>query len=111
MRIILSIIILIVSLNLSAQDTARIRWNQQLKKSLNMKDEQFAQFKKVGEKYDRKVSNIIRDSSLNRDTKMLEIEKVQTERRAVIKKLLSEDQVKKLGELERQRAIAKGSPY
>jgi hypothetical protein len=110
MRIVFLLLTLSVSFRISAQDTTH-RWNQQVKQSLSMRENQYARFIKAGTKYDTQVAKIMRDSSLDRNSKMEQIEKVLTEKRAVIKQILTEDQIKKLAVLEKQRAIAKGSPY
>jgi hypothetical protein len=111
MRIVFLLLILIVSFRISAQDTTHSRWNQQMKQSLSMRENQYARFIKAGTKYDAQVAKIMRDSSLDRNSKMEQIDKVLTEKRAVIKQILTEDQIKKLAVLEKQRAIAKGSRY
>ncbi|MBO9205228.1 MULTISPECIES: hypothetical protein [Niastella] len=111
MRITLLVMLLIISSRIFAQDTARANWNQQVKVALNMKEKQYARYIAANETYDRQVSKIMNDTSLDRRTQIAEISKALTEKRTVIKQVLTEDQLKKLAEPGMQRPIVKGPNY
>jgi hypothetical protein len=111
MRIALLVIILITSTRSFTQDTARVRWNQQVKTALNMPENQYSQYITVNDKYIEQFKQINRDPSLDRNSRIVAIQKVVTERREAINQLLTEDQRNKLTELESQRATDKNSPF
>jgi hypothetical protein len=103
--------LLISTKALSQGNNNRAIWNLRIKQALHMKDNEFNSFVKETEKYDNRINDIMRDSTIAKNNKMVEIDKVLSERRSYVKEHLSEDQLKTLLALEKQRATEKGSRY
>lgn len=105
------ILIILFGTHVNAQSSTSKTSHEEIRKLLSMSATEYDSFCKGTKKYDLQLDSIMRDSSLQYREKTLRMEPVLTARREFVKGYLSEDQLQKLLEFEKQRATAKGSKY
>src|SRR5690242_12561880 len=98
------ILIILFGSHVHAQRSTSKTSHEEIRKLLSMSATEYDNFCKGTKKYDLQLDSIMRDSSLQYGEKTLRMEPVLTARREFVKGYLSEDQLQKLLEFEKQRA-------